>query len=41
MEKEWKTDEIENKQLAYVEVYEQLYKMITDGVFPAGSRLPA
>ena len=41
MEKEWKTDEIENKKLAYVEVYEQLYKMITDGVFPAGSRLPA
>ena len=41
MEKEWKTDEIENKKLAYVEVYEQLYKMITEGVFPAGSRLPA
>lgn len=39
MEKKWKMD-VETKKLVYVEVYEQLYKMITDGTFPVGSRLP-
>lgn len=40
MEKKWKMD-METKKLVYVEVYEQLYKMITDGTFPVGSRLPS
>lgn len=40
MENKWKMDG-ETKKLIYVEVYEQLYKMITDGTFPEGSRLPA
>lgn len=40
MENKWKMD-IETKKLVYVEVYDQLYKMITDGTFPVGSRLPS
>lgn len=39
MENKWKMDG-ETKKLVYVEVYEQLYKMIMDGTFPEGSRLP-
>lgn len=39
MEKKWKMD-VETKKLVYVEVYEKLHKMITDGTFPVGSRLP-
>lgn len=37
----WNESDMGNKKLAYVEAYEQLYKMITDGTFPAGSKLPA
>lgn len=40
MENKWKID-MEGKKLAYVDVYEQLYKMITDGTFPVGSKLPS
>lgn len=41
MDIKWKESDVGNKKLAYVEAYEQLYKMITDGTFPAGSKLPA
>lgn len=41
MENKWNIEGMENKKLAYVEVYEQLYKMVTDGTFPVGSRLPS
>lgn len=39
MEKSWQMDS-ETKKLVYVEVYEKLYKMVTDGTYPVGSRLP-
>lgn len=39
-ERNWKT-EINTKPLVYVQVYEKLYQMITDGTFPVGSRLPS
>lgn len=41
MDIKWKDSDMGNKKLAYVEAYEQLYKMIADGTFPAGSKLPA
>ena len=33
--------EVTHKKLAHVQVYEALYKMVEDGTFPVGSRLPA
>lgn len=39
MEKNWQMD-VETKKLVYVEVYEKMYQMVTDGTFPVGSRLP-
>lgn len=40
MNKNWKVD-TDTKQLVYVQVYEKLYQMVTDGTFPVGSRLPS
>lgn len=37
----WNDSDMGNRKLAYVEAYEQLYKMIADGTFPAGSKLPS